>query len=154
MVGSLALTGANPSLAIPYPNPSSPSRLIPPLSRFSFPWTLILSCLALAARQGTEPSPEPFPTVSPTATLSSTPTLVEKIDQGAAALGLDPVPTEPHLRGDHLSFMEAGIPAVLIHRFEDPRYHTESDRAEFVEPQLLEDAAKLTLLALGELAGP
>jgi hypothetical protein len=79
---------------------------------------------------------------------------VEKIDQGAAALGLDLVPTEAHLSSDHLSFMEADIPAVFIHRFEDPRYHTEFDRAEFVEPQLLEEAAKLTLLALGELAGP
>jgi hypothetical protein len=82
------------------------------------------------------------------------PGLVEKIDQGAAALGLDPLPTEPRLNSDHLSFMAADIPAVLIHRFEDPRYHTEFDRAEFVEPQLLEEAAKLTLLALGELTGP
>jgi aminopeptidase YwaD len=80
--------------------------------------------------------------------------LVEKIDQGAAALGLDPVPTEPHLSGDHLSFMNAGIPAIFIHRFEDPHYHTESDRAEFVQPQLLEEAAKLVLLTLTELASP
>ncbi|KPJ48470.1 MAG: hypothetical protein AMJ38_05275 [Dehalococcoidia bacterium DG_22] len=85
--------------------------------------------------------------------LMGSPGLVEKIDQGAAVLGLDPVPTEPHFATDHLSFMEADIPAVFIHRFEDPRYHTEFDRAEFVEPQLLEEAAKLTLLALGELAG-
>jgi aminopeptidase YwaD len=79
--------------------------------------------------------------------------LVEKIDQGAAALGLDPLPTEPHRKSDYNSFMGAGIPAVFIHRFDDPRYHTESDRAEFVEPQLLEEAAKLALLALGELRG-
>ena len=51
-------------------------------------------------------------------------------------------------------FMDAGIPAIFIHRFEDPHYHTESDRAEFVEPQLLEEAAKLALLALAELASP
>jgi aminopeptidase YwaD len=84
--------------------------------------------------------------------LMGSPGLIEKIDQAAAALGLDPVPTSRHLSSDHLSFMDAGIPAILIHRFEDPRYHTESDRAEFVEPQLLEEAAKLTLLALAELA--
>jgi hypothetical protein len=79
--------------------------------------------------------------------------LVEKTDQAAAALGLDPLLSEPHFDGDHLSFIEAGIPAILIYRFDDPRYHTESDRAEFVEPQLLEEAAKLTLLTLAELAG-
>jgi aminopeptidase YwaD len=86
--------------------------------------------------------------------LIGSPGLVEKVDEGAAALGLDPVPAEPRLDSDHLSFMEASIPAILIHRFEDPHHHTESDRAEFVEPQLLEEAAKLTLLALAELAGP
>jgi len=86
--------------------------------------------------------------------LMGSPSLVEKIDQEATALGLDPVPTDPHLSGDHVSFMDAGIPAIFIHRFEDPHYHTESDRAEFVEPQLLEEAAKLALLALAELASP
>jgi len=86
--------------------------------------------------------------------LMGSPSLVEKIDQGAAALGLDPIPTEPSFSSDHLSFIEADIPAVLIHRFEDPRQHTESDRAEFVQPQLLEEAAKLALLALAELASP
>lgn len=86
--------------------------------------------------------------------LMGSPSLIEKIDQEAAALGLDPVPTEPRLSSDHLSFMDAGIPAIFIHRFEDPHYHTESDRAEFVEPQLLEEAAKLALLALAELASP
>jgi len=86
--------------------------------------------------------------------LMGSPSLVEKIDQEATALGLDPVPTDPHLSSDHVSFMDAGIPAIFIHRFEDPHYHTENDRAEFVEPQLLEEAAKLTLLALAELASP
>jgi aminopeptidase YwaD len=86
--------------------------------------------------------------------LMGSPSLVEKIDQEATALGLDPVPTDPHLSGDHVSFMDAGIPAIFIHRFEDPHYHTENDRAEFVEPQLLEEAAKLTLLALAALASP
>ncbi len=86
--------------------------------------------------------------------LMGSPSLVEKIDQEATALGLDPVPTDPHLSSDHVSFMDAGIPAIFIHRFEDPHYHTENDRAEFVEPQLLEEAAKLALLALAELASP
>ncbi|MCJ7510562.1 MAG: M28 family metallopeptidase [Dehalococcoidia bacterium] len=83
--------------------------------------------------------------------LMGSPSLVEKIDQGAAALGLDPVPIESSLESDHISFTDAGIPAILIYRFEDPHQHTEYDRAEFVQPQLLEEAAKLTLLALDEL---
>jgi aminopeptidase YwaD len=86
--------------------------------------------------------------------LMGSPALAERIDQGATALGLDPAPTEPRFDSDHVSFMEAGIPAILIHRFEDPRYHTEFDRAEFVEPQLLEEAAKLAFLALAGLASP
>ncbi len=85
--------------------------------------------------------------------LTGSTSLVEKTDQAAAALGLDPLVTEPYLDSDHVSFMEADIPAILIYRSEDPRYHTESDRAEFVEPQLLEEAAKLTILTLAELAG-
>jgi aminopeptidase YwaD len=86
--------------------------------------------------------------------LMGSPSLVDKIDQGAAALGLDPVPTEPEVSSDYSSFIEAGIPAVLIYRVEDPHYHTASDRAEFVEPQFLEEAGNLTLLALAGLAGP
>jgi aminopeptidase YwaD len=86
--------------------------------------------------------------------LTGSPSLVEKIDQEATALGLNPVPTEPHLSSDHVSFINAGIPAIFIHRFEDPHYHSELDRAEFVEPQLLEEAAKLALLALAAPASP
>lgn len=86
--------------------------------------------------------------------LMGSPSLVEKIDQEAAALGLDPMPTDSHLSGDHVSFMNAGIPAIFIYRFGDPHYHTELDRAEFVEPQLLEEAAKLALLALAAPASP
>ena len=86
--------------------------------------------------------------------LLGSPSLIEEIDQEAAALGLDPVPTEPNLQSDYVSFMDAGIPAIFIYRFEDPRRHTESDRAEFIQPQLLEEAARLTLLALAELSSP
>jgi aminopeptidase YwaD len=86
--------------------------------------------------------------------LTGSPSLVEKIDQGAASLGLEPLPTEPSVDSDHTSFMDAGIPAVLIYRSEDPRQHTEFDRAEFVQPQLLEEAAKLALLALADLPSP
>jgi len=82
--------------------------------------------------------------------------LVEEVDGEAASLGLDPVPSElpPGVSGDHTSFITGGIPAVLIHRFDDPRYHSAEDQVQFVEPQLLEQATELTLLALRLLAGP
>ena len=46
------------------------------------------------------------------------------------------------------------IPAILIHRFDDPRYHSAEDQAQFVDPQLLEEATELTLLALRGLGQP
>ncbi len=77
--------------------------------------------------------------------------LVDGIDDAAAALSLDPVPIQAggHTFSDQHSFIDVGIPAVLIHRAGDPNYHTKADRAEFVEPLLLEEAADLALLALG-----
>ena len=82
--------------------------------------------------------------------------LVQDVDAEAASLGLDPVPVElsSGLTSDQNSFIAAGIPAVLIHRFDDPRYHSAEDQAQFVEPQLLEQAAELALLALRLLAEP
>ena len=81
--------------------------------------------------------------------------LVEEVDGEAAGLGLDPVPTEQPSgqSGDHANFIGAGIPAVLIYRFDDPHYHSAEDQAQFVEPQALEEATELTLLAL-RLLGP
>jgi aminopeptidase YwaD len=82
--------------------------------------------------------------------------LVEEVDGEAAGLGLDPVPTElpPGLGADLNSFIAADIPAVLIHRFDDPRYHSAEDQPQFVEPQALEEATELTLLALSVLGRP
>jgi len=77
--------------------------------------------------------------------------LVEEVDGQAAGLGLDPVPAElsAGLTSDHASFIGAGVPAILIYRFDDPRYHSAEDQVQFVEPRLLEQAAELALLALG-----
>ena len=83
--------------------------------------------------------------------------LVEEVDEDAASLGLDPVPPSElpsGLSGDYNSFIAGGIPAILIHRFDDPRYHSPEDQAQFVEPQALEEATELTLLALRALAQP
>jgi aminopeptidase YwaD len=82
--------------------------------------------------------------------------LVTDLDAGAAALGLDPIPVDASSRSssDQNSFLDAGIPAVLLHRFDDPRYHTADDQAQFVNPQLLEQAAEMALLALRQLDEP
>ena len=77
--------------------------------------------------------------------------LVEEVDGEAADLGLDPVPAElpAGLTGDHANFIGAGVPAILIYRFDDPRYHSAEDQVQFVEPRLLAQATELALLALG-----
>ena len=82
--------------------------------------------------------------------------LVAELDAEAASLGLDPVPANlpQGLSGDQNSFIAGDIPAILIHRFDDPRYHSAEDQVQFVEPQLLARATQLTLLALRLLAGP
>jgi aminopeptidase YwaD len=82
--------------------------------------------------------------------------LVAELDTAATGLGLDPLPVESssHTSSDQNSFIGANIPAVLIHRFDDPRYHSAEDQAQFVEPQLLEQAGELALLALRLLAEP
>ena len=82
--------------------------------------------------------------------------LVAEVDAEAASLGLDPVPAEAPtgLSSDYRSFMDADIPAVLIHRVDDPRYHSSEDRAQFVKPQALQEAAELTLLTLRLLGQP
>jgi aminopeptidase YwaD len=88
--------------------------------------------------------------------LIGSPELAQEVDGQASTLGLDPVATDPPtgLSGDHNNFIGAGIPAVLIHRFDDPRYHSAEDQVQFVEPRLLEQAAELALLALRVLEAP
>jgi aminopeptidase YwaD len=82
--------------------------------------------------------------------------LVAELDAEAASLGLDPVPLElsPSSSSDQNSFIAGDIPAILIHRFDDPHYHSAEDQVQFVDPQLLEQATELTLLTLRLLAEP
>lgn len=54
---------------------------------------------------------------------------------------------------DHFSFIQVGIPAVHIASRDFSRIHTPDDRLEFVEKDLLRDAAILTLGAIEALAG-
>lgn len=88
--------------------------------------------------------------------LIGSPELAQEVDAEATSLGLDPVIAElpSGLSSDQASFIAAGIPALLIDRFDDPRYHSAEDQAQFVEPQFLEQAGELALLTLRLLAAP
>jgi Zn-dependent M28 family amino/carboxypeptidase len=52
---------------------------------------------------------------------------------------------------DHVSFRDAGIRAVFIHRPDDPNYHTAQDRAQFVKPEALQAAGNLSLRLIEQL---
>jgi aminopeptidase YwaD len=53
---------------------------------------------------------------------------------------------------DHASFLEAGIPAVMLNRAEDPNYHTPLDTSDKILPANLEAAGAITLRLLEDLA--
>lgn len=58
---------------------------------------------------------------------------------------------------DHVPFERAGVPAAMLHRPDDPHYHSPQDTPDHVEPELLEQAARLAALALRRpalVAGP
>ncbi len=73
----------------------------------------------------------------------------------AAKAGIDAVPAElpPNASSDHASFIQAGMQAVLIHRSEDPLLHTPQDVIDRVQPDLLEQAARMGLALLQALNG-
>ncbi|MPZ49814.1 MAG: M28 family peptidase [Dehalococcoidia bacterium] len=52
---------------------------------------------------------------------------------------------------DHASFINAGIPSLMFHRTEDPLLHTPEDVTGRVEPQLLEEAARMGVAMLESL---
>ncbi|MFN8522348.1 MAG: M20/M25/M40 family metallo-hydrolase [Chloroflexota bacterium] len=54
---------------------------------------------------------------------------------------------------DHSSFQRAGVPAVFIHRSEDPNYHGPNDRADLVDPENLHIAGEIALRLIRRLAG-
>ena len=49
-------------------------------------------------------------------------------------------------------FARAGVPALFVHRSNDPNYHSPLDRAEYVDPAHLAFAGQLTLGVLDALA--
>ncbi|HEX2987531.1 MAG TPA: M20/M25/M40 family metallo-hydrolase [Chloroflexota bacterium] len=62
------------------------------------------------------------------------------------------LPPGQNSTSDHASFLEAGIPAVMLHRGEDPNYHTSLDTSDRVLPANLDAAGTITLRLLGDFA--
>ena len=57
---------------------------------------------------------------------------------------------------DHASFLNAGIPAIFIHRYtrtlaDDPHYHTAEDKSKYVQATLMAEAGEMGLGMIEEL---
>jgi aminopeptidase YwaD len=52
---------------------------------------------------------------------------------------------------DHVSFINAGLPAIFIHRPDDPNYNTAQDRAQFVKIDSLQSVGAVTLRLIEQL---
>jgi Peptidase family M28 len=73
----------------------------------------------------------------------------------AEELGInDAVPGEliRGLSSDHASFRNAGIPVLMFHRWEDTLLHTPQDVSNRINPQFLEEAARMSIALLNSLA--
>jgi len=73
--------------------------------------------------------------------------VVEAVLQAARELG---VRVEARRMGssDHVSFEREGIPAAMLHRPEDPHYHSPEDTPDKVRPELLEPVVRLSVATL------
>lgn len=71
--------------------------------------------------------------------------------QVAQRLGI-PVSRFRSTGSDHVSFERFGIPAVFLHRGIDPHYHRPTDVPANVDPRNLEEAARLVVALVQELA--
>ncbi len=78
--------------------------------------------------------------------LIGTPDLQQKMLGLTGDLGIDDAVPSELIRGlssDHASFIDAGIPALMFHRWEDPLLHTPQDVSDRVVPRYLEEAARM-----------
>jgi aminopeptidase YwaD len=72
--------------------------------------------------------------------------LQQRLGALAASMNIDTIPsTLVGTTSDQASFLDAGIPAILLHRWEDPLLHTPQDVSDRVRPELLEQAARMGL---------
>lgn len=77
--------------------------------------------------------------------LALAPEWTAAVFERAASLGLDmfePVPGR-QVYDDHVPFLQAGVPAVDLIDFDDPRWHTTADRPEFLSADSLRQAGRL-----------
>ena len=73
----------------------------------------------------------------------------------AQELGVEDVVPSTLIRGlssDHASFAQAGVPVLMFHRWEDPLLHTPEDAIDRIEPQYLEEAARMGIALLESLS--
>lgn len=81
--------------------------------------------------------------------LIGTPRLQQQAQAVASQLGINAVPSSLFgASSDHATFIAEGIPSLMIHRWEDPLLHTPQDVSTRVQPQLLEEAARIGLALL------
>lgn len=84
--------------------------------------------------------------VGPTLTFAGSDDLVTRALAIAERLQISKVgrlTTQRTANSDHLSFINAGIPAIYIHRPDDPNFNTAQDRAQFVKIDALQMAGML-----------
>jgi aminopeptidase YwaD len=54
-------------------------------------------------------------------------------------------------QSDHVSFLNANLPALYVHRPDDPNYQTGQDRAQFIKNEALQNAGSVSLRLVEEL---
>ncbi len=80
--------------------------------------------------------------------------LTDMVLESGDTLGID-VRWSPGLQGgssDHASFLDAGIPAVMLFSDDFSRIHTPEDTFEFIDPSLMESAVRLASDLVNRLA--
>ena len=73
--------------------------------------------------------------------------------QVAAGIDIATTPFElpDQYDSDHTPFIQRGVPALFLHRRDDPNYHKPTDRTEFVRPESLGQAGNITLGVIDRL---
>ena len=81
------------------------------------------------------------------------PELVAPAVEGATEAGIEAGRSDQPagLGSDHMSFIDAGLPAVWFFRITDNLLHTPQDTADRVQPDQMEEAVTMALLLLEEL---
>lgn len=86
--------------------------------------------------------------------LGGSPDLIREAKDVANGLGIEARDIERRFANasDHTSFIEAGIPALMLSWQDDPRYHTKDDRAEYVSSERLAETGQIVIGMLDRIA--